>query len=465
MPDNRILPIAPKIDLIDEKKRALWEAMKKENEKPGLVADITRKGLRALTGSVEGLLGIEPKNVKDPEFSWLESGANLVMQSGLPFSAYGIKKLFHGTPKAFDYFDPNVYNKNDILGWMTHAAERPEYASSYANKKSYDIPGNVRPIVPEAKNVLDLFDPQIDDISQALGYADPYDRRELVRTFKEKNKSLRQGYLKGSDVLGSTHHPDANQLKREDILRKMLGERLRLSEEATENMPFDAIRYPDIGEKAWAFPRKTLLKTPWGTPLNIPEDPREIKIPADWKLVSEPVLEHEKRNLPELAYKVRMDNNRREAESLAKNYESNLPKNWKPIEEKTFDYEEYLNEAIKAYDVEQHNLEDIKDIISNEFSSVPEHLKSKMLSDLNAYVGPNKTPKTWTPLSEKPSSIDNEKFDQVSITNSIIKMIDNGYTQNGILGKFYNMFNNGAISPKEYDWGNEFVKSYFSNKK
>lgn len=214
--------------------------------------------------------------------------------AGLPFSAYkakGLKSIYHGTQKRFDKFDPSKYDKDDVLGWLTHFAEDPKYAGSYAlggtkhqgidkSDKWSDIflPNywddkigdyiNVRPRTiiaePEAKNVLDLVDPHPDDISQALAFADPYHRKEVINVFKTARRFPSQ--LKMN--LKSTHYPDKDIIPDKEIPVRSAASRLRLTPEATEKMPFDAIRYHDMSEKSWAIPERTPIRSSFGAPLN-----------------------------------------------------------------------------------------------------------------------------------------------------------------------------------------------------
>lgn len=204
-----------------------------------------------------------------------ETKANLagqLVQAGLPFGAYatkGIKQIFHGTPNSlWTKFNPNVYNKRDVLGHMTHAAEDAAYADRYATKSAWGNSNRkgqrIIPLQPEAKNVLDLVDPNADDISQALAFASPAVKADLIKEFK-KIKGV--GPLNRAAVSGFRHNYNLNAPFKEMPLRKV-AENLQLSPEVTENMPWDAIRYLDEDNKSWAFPKRTPIRTTYGVPMN-----------------------------------------------------------------------------------------------------------------------------------------------------------------------------------------------------
>lgn len=214
------------------------------------------------------------------------SGIGELTNAGLPFTAFGpkgIKQVFHGTPKAFDKFNPDVNNKGDVLGWMTHAAERPDYADTYATKSNYYPNKNnsrIIPIKPEANNVLDLVDPNADDISQALAFSAPLERKRIINEFKNDKRWLK--YDPNSEGLTNFRHKYNREAPVSEHPIRRVAENLQLKPEVTENMPWDAIRYLDINEKSWAFPRNTVLKTPSGVPLN---DAAEKGISSPIKMV------------------------------------------------------------------------------------------------------------------------------------------------------------------------------------
>lgn len=187
-----------------------------------------------------------------------------VVGAGLPFLSYagklGRNFVTHGTGRAFDYFDPKQAYTSDILGhFQPHAAARPGYAADYAGKGTIYGPRGERmiPIQPEAQNVLDLYEPtNPDDLAQALATFTPEKRRELIQTWK---LALKYG--------------DREKAPK-DLAFWMQAELNK--PEYVNKLPFDAIRYNDLGEEAWTFPHSTPLKTPWGTPLNQPGTPLKL---------------------------------------------------------------------------------------------------------------------------------------------------------------------------------------------
>lgn len=186
-----------------------------------------------------------------------------VLTSGLPFASYipklGRNFLLHGTARTFDKFDPSRGATSDILGhYQPHATPSNRYAETYSGK--YHGQGKYAPrlipIQPEARNVLDLMDPNIDDLGQALASLTPRERSFLVAKYKS-NRSF----------------SSPEESKRD--LAFQLRDRLN-NPEVVKRLPFDAIRYDDLGEEAWTFPHSTVLKTPWGTPLTQEQKPLKL---------------------------------------------------------------------------------------------------------------------------------------------------------------------------------------------
>lgn len=144
-------------------------------------------------------------------------------KAGLPFMHYAEKVLpkgfiAHGSPRAskIERFDPSRYDKYDVLGWLTHGAENTDYANKYAEGIAKHASGGiggigagVLPLKLEAKNVLDLVDPNIDDMSQTLAALDPYDRRVMVESFKAARRAKREMPLEARDIMNVDpgHHP------------------------------------------------------------------------------------------------------------------------------------------------------------------------------------------------------------------------------------------------------------------
>ena len=200
----------------------------------------------------------------------------------------GIDSIKHGTRSTFKKFDPSKYDINDVLGWMTHGAERPGYADEYAfgkvKPKGYgDYRPQVIPIVPKAKNVLDLVDPNPDDIAAALA-ALPKGSREK-QLLLEMFKDVKSGRREAEYFVKPTHWqegiPDElfgsrRGVPKDNPATRAVADQLRLTPEQFEKTPFDAIRYSDVGEKSWAVPERTPIETPWGAPLT--DTPKPIRV-------------------------------------------------------------------------------------------------------------------------------------------------------------------------------------------
>jgi len=243
------LPIGPGILGPEE-----WETYKRKEE---LKRPIWK---RKLGGVFTGLMGLEPSDY-DP----VERDANLLTQmgtsgigllkAGLPFSVIMKgKPIYHGSPISnIEIFDPSLYNKGDVLGWMTHGAEDFDRARTFSKKNFYGLEakGRVYPIAPEAKNTLDLVDPDIKDLRTALELLPDYKRRALLSEAEEFS-------IKGPGYgeISKLHYPILPKDK-ESLFKIYLADKLRLTPTMTEDMPFDAIRYRDLGHKSWAIPERT----------------------------------------------------------------------------------------------------------------------------------------------------------------------------------------------------------------
>jgi hypothetical protein len=275
----------------DPEKQKLWDHyVASQQEKDPSWKKFGRGVVDAISGVFEGLAGSEPRAERSDAGDW----SNLATQgvsslAGLPFASFakkGINRLFHGTQKNFERFDPSVYDKYDVLGWMTHAAEDAEYGNKYAMGRSKgiisiddsedytidssylnpwglphrDVTPQILPIKPEANNVLDLVEPNIDDLSQALASMDSWNRRLEIKRFKNAKK----GDF-GPNPIKSSHAKTINELSTDATpATRTLSENLRLTAEEFDRSPFDAIRYLDVGNKSWAFPAKTPLRTVYG---------------------------------------------------------------------------------------------------------------------------------------------------------------------------------------------------------
>ena len=219
-----------------------------------------------------------------------------LVNAGLPFAAFGpkgIKSIYHGTQRAWDKVDYSRLDRNDVLGHMFHGAENPEYSGRYAMghtkgikhitenpkddpfspaafPKYYDekkdnyisINPRVIPFKPEAKNVLDLVDPSIDDLSQAIASLSRQSRAQKIWYFKDDRRTKRA--IPEFNNLRHSGYKDSNA----GYATKRLAEDLNLTPEEFESSQFDAIRYHDQDEKSWAIPEKTPIRSIYGAPLN-----------------------------------------------------------------------------------------------------------------------------------------------------------------------------------------------------
>lgn len=277
---------------------------------------IANKVFEYTPGFMQGLLGINT-----PTFEELSKGqrtsdrdnANLVgnlLAAGLPFASIMKEApVFHGTQKVFKYFEPDRGDVNDLLGWMTHFAEDPEYASNFASGSAkgnivVDLDPNLGPVtkseldpylkygmgskinrpsplnpnvIPakiENKNTLDLLNPNFDDLSQALASLPEKERINVIRNYKTERRNISEPdeNLQGYD----TKTAQAIQRGKERLAKNSAADYLlaRIKHlygrkpEVFQNSPFDAIRYKDFINPAWAVdPSKVKISTPMGVPL------------------------------------------------------------------------------------------------------------------------------------------------------------------------------------------------------
>lgn len=243
-----------------------------------------RAGIDVATNLIKGMFGVEPE---EDESYWgrkANLGAQMV-QAGLPLPALlKGRNLLHGTSKVFNKFNPNVYDKRDTLGWMTHATTNPKYADDYAfGTIKHGSPLGARPnmlnIKPEAQNVLDLMDPNADDMSQALASLSPSNRAKAINEFKNARQKIRLEPVIGKGMLAGSHYPKWNEVPADEVPIRVLADRLRLSPEEFDKTPFDAIRYRDVDEESYAFPSRTPIKSKYGASLT--DDPKQLKVIRD----------------------------------------------------------------------------------------------------------------------------------------------------------------------------------------
>lgn len=216
---------------------------------------------------LRGLMGQDPDSDKG-QFSDLpvEAKANAIGQmvmaasdvakAGLPFAAMrGNNPVFHGRVKPLKegLISNSRTDTTDTLGWMRHFAENPEYANTYASNDGKWATGNsghnVTPAIIDNKNTLDLINPNPDDISQALASIPKWDRRNILDKYKKSRNLM------------DTAHSLQHQFESPELFKQT---------------PFDAIRYKDIGQPAWAVPDSTPMHSQFNAPLNNP--PKDIKV-------------------------------------------------------------------------------------------------------------------------------------------------------------------------------------------
>lgn len=284
---------------------------------------IANKIFEYVPGFAEGLLGVNTPTFKDLSEGKGKSDkdtANLVgnlLAAGLPFASIMKEApVFHGTQKSFQYFEPNRGDANDLLGWMTHFAEDPVYASNFASghakgnlqvdmdpdlgpvtnselnpylkygmgvkSKTPNVSPNVIPAKIENKNTLDLLNPNFDDLSQALASLPEKERANVIRNYKVERRNRPTDYselIKIYNEMGDEER--LNQIQAsirgqervaKDSAANYLKDRVRhvygRKPEVFQNSPFDAIRYKDFMNNAWAVdPSKVKISTPGGVPL------------------------------------------------------------------------------------------------------------------------------------------------------------------------------------------------------
>lgn len=222
------------------------------------------QGIGGLVGLFKGATGLGDQGPAGP--TWTNAGQ--VLAAGMPFAGYaskGINEVYHGSPNLFSKFDPSRYDTQDVLGWMTHAAEDPNYARGYAigtmKHRSGGGQPNITVLQPQAKNVLDLVDPNIDDLAQAMAPLPDYAKRDLISRFKAVRRQIRENPDPSNLRELAEYHMDDRHIKGRldpaEIPAKVLAEHLRLGPEEFAKTPFDAIRYNDMDKESWAIPAGT----------------------------------------------------------------------------------------------------------------------------------------------------------------------------------------------------------------
>lgn len=317
-------PLSPEeqalLDRYNESQQALDPTWKK----------VIRGGTEGIAGAASSLFG---QNFEPGAPSAFDKGnaTGQLLQAGLPFLGYAGKladtlkggtaltegigeapQVYHGTQRLFEKFNPTKNDTSDVLGWMTHFAEDPNYAGTYAGGQSKGLkkisfnpsygavePGElihesypfrpsrseitkVSPQViaarPKAQNVLDLADPNPDDLSAALASLAPDKRKGMLNEFKAAKANVREDPEGATRLLKENHYGSVARadVPKNEIPVRYLADRLRMEPEEFDRTLFDAIRYRDNEHKAWAIPSHTPIETPWGTPLT--ETPKELKV-------------------------------------------------------------------------------------------------------------------------------------------------------------------------------------------
>lgn len=296
--------------ILEDISRHLEEQERRYRAETGIRSKINT-GVEGITGLISGYLGTnqvergQPRNARNigtaiGELLGFAPSPGDVVKAGLPFAA--IMKgadVYHGTQRQLTKFNPRKNDRNDVLGWMHHFAEDPEYSSKdyafghskgiktlpYARNPIYpqppltdqDLTGfdyktgkyakitpTVFPVQLGAKNTLDLVDPNLDDIMEAVAALHPEDKERMINLFKQVRRDPEDYRMS----LNSRHHPDLKDMPRSEILPKILAEEIRLDPDTFPKTSFDAIRYRDMGYKSWAVPEGTPIHSRFGAPMS-----------------------------------------------------------------------------------------------------------------------------------------------------------------------------------------------------
>lgn len=258
-----------------------------------------QSGMESLGGVLSGYAGIDQVDRSKPKTPYNYGTAiGEIGSAGLPFLSYkGLKNIakspavFHGAQRVFDKFDSSKNDVTDVLGWLTHFAESPEYSSHgyamghmkgmksvdemdfnpltkedltvpdipYFKDRNQQVKPWMIPAVIENKNTLDLVDPNADDISHALAQLPAYDRKQLINEFKKSRQDPANTFFR------SDHYPEGVPDNEKPV--RSVAEQLRLRPEQFESSPFDAIRYNDMDQKSWAVPSDTPIRSSFGAPM------------------------------------------------------------------------------------------------------------------------------------------------------------------------------------------------------
>ncbi len=292
------LPVNPD----EERIRAIYDSnvRQQQAQDPSTFRQVGRNSIDALGGAFKGFLGFDaPEDASGAEYSanaltQLASAANDAVpgfvKAGVPiWMLTNNRPIFHGTQKAFSEFKPELNDASDVLGWMTHGTPDVNYAEGYAmgghKHLDYDYAmgdqyvnqkprPNIISMKPEAHNVLDLIDPNPDDLSAALASMNPTEREHYIKLFKNARKDP-SGYL---SYLDSQHYPKdiKRGLPEDEIAIRVLADKLKLSPEQFEKSPFDAVRYNDTTHESYAIKPGTPIRSAYGAPMT--KDPTAVNV-------------------------------------------------------------------------------------------------------------------------------------------------------------------------------------------
>lgn len=170
--------------------------------------------------------------------------------AGMPFAFYkksgrvgeGLSRARRGTYDIIDESRIGGKERGNVYGPGIYSFEKPEGAKKYHESfQEEGMPqiGGIDVLEPEAKNVLDLVEPNTIDI---IKYAN---------TFPESVRETHREFVKNLIARGATSDEAYKQLA--PVLRNLTHGNM----EAVSGAGFDAIRYPYGGENAWVVPNTT----------------------------------------------------------------------------------------------------------------------------------------------------------------------------------------------------------------
>lgn len=185
--------------------------------------------------------------------------------AGLPFLHYvksgAVPKghLTHATKDMKKLFPEGVIDESSLrVGSHGHGLynfadtnKTNEFWESMMEEGMPETGGSV-PVVPQAKNVLDLVNPDPRDIHQLMKAMPPESERRYMEYF--------------NDLMAGRAHGGKRFTNKEAY--QELGKIMGLGEREATRAGFDAVRYPYAGSDAWMIPNTTPMKSPQGVPLN-----------------------------------------------------------------------------------------------------------------------------------------------------------------------------------------------------